>query len=94
MVAQYLEMDGLYFIEYILTENYFRRKSFTSSSLNLLIISVLAKFDDVIHDVIFDPLTSFDKTRKVAPFVSNMDINRFFSCIRRHIAPCLRITLC
>ena len=62
--------------------------------MNLLIISVLAKFDDVIHDVIFDPLTSFDKTRKVAPFVSNMEITRIFSSIRRHTAPCLRIVLC
>jgi hypothetical protein len=68
-------------------------KPFTNSSLNLFIISVPAKFGDVIHDVTFDPLTSFDKTRKTAPLFSNTDTTRSFSCIRRHTVPCLRITL-
>jgi len=36
MVAQYPELDGLYFIEYILTENYFRRKMFHKFFLELV----------------------------------------------------------
>jgi hypothetical protein len=38
-------------------------------------------------------LTSFDKTCKAAPYVSNTDTVRFFSCIRRHTASGLRIAL-
>ena len=60
------------------------KKGFTRSSFNLFIISVLAKFGDVTHDVIFDPLTSFYKTRKLALLVSHTVTTRFFSCVRLH----------
>jgi hypothetical protein len=36
MVVQYPEMDGLYFIEYILTETYFRRKTLRKFFLELI----------------------------------------------------------
>jgi len=36
MVTQYPEMDGLYFIEYILTENYFWRKTLHKFFLELI----------------------------------------------------------
>jgi hypothetical protein len=56
-------------------------KGFTSASLNLFIISVLAKFGDVNNDVIFDPLTSFYTTRKPVLFASHTVATRHVSCV-------------